>query len=650
MNLKTLSCVGLIVLNATLLSAQTKLTLCADKANVNVSPTLYGLMTEEINYSYEGGLYSQLIRNSSFKEFSEKTKSWDPRPVMTKPSYWSVTDSTASDYIVVERAGFNRANWNALQWNVNKEDATLTNCGFWGYPIRPNTLYKGAIYLKSSDASSIQVCLKKTDGSTVYALQEIDGITDKWQKFDISFTTASDITTTSDARFCIVAGKKGKYMIDRVTLFPPTFNNAKSGLRPDLMKMMQAMNPKFLRFPGGNYVEGNTFSERFDWKRTIGEPDNRPGHQCPWGYRSSDGIGLLEFLNWTEGIKAEPLLAVFAGYTLNHDYISADYLQPFVEDALDEIEYVIGGPDTKWGAQRVKDGHPDPFPLHYVEIGNEDFFDYSGSYPERYMLFYNAIKAKYPQLQVICTVDVNAMKRDAKEPEKLKFDVIDEHYYRSSEGMYQSAFQYDSYDRKGPKIFCGEWASREGKPTTNMNAALGDAAWMSCMERNSDILVASCYAPLFVRTDEGGMQWESDLIGYNTLDSYGSPSYYAQVMFANNVGDKIIPVDTMNIPKFKEGNSVVNQLYYTATKDSKTGTIFLKLTNAGSKAMPVNVCVDGIKIGNNAVKTVLKSTKSTDTNSIDNPKNIIPTTSKIKVGKKFNVTLEPYSINVITLK
>jgi alpha-L-arabinofuranosidase len=239
------------------------------------------------------------------------------------------------------------------------------------------------------------------------------------------------------------------------------------------MEMMVEMNPKFLRFPGGNYLEGNNFANRFDWKQTIGNPDERPGHQSPWGYRSTDGLGLLEFLQWAEDIGGEPVVGVFAGYVLNGDHLDGDYVKPFIQDALDEIEYIIGDAQTtKWGAVRARDGHPAPFPLHYVEIGNEDFFDRSGSYPNRFKMFYEAIKARYPQLQIISTVGFNALK--SKAIQNPVVDVIDEHYYRNAFDMYRNAFQYDRYDRTGPKIFCGEWATREGTPTTNMNAALGE--------------------------------------------------------------------------------------------------------------------------------------------------------------------------------
>lgn len=636
---------------ATNLAAQSQLTLRLDQADRNVSPTLYGLMTEEINYSYEGGLYAQLINNVSF---SEDRNGYPPNPWTPwkpgVPKYWNLTDTVNAKMHVETNGGFNRANPTALCLEA-KEGTGITNDGFWGFPIIPNAHFEGALYAKVDTKGAITVSLESPDGQTVFGQTKIVLHGNSWTKYAFTMDLAANVPTTKDAKFRITADETGKYWFSRITLFPETFNHRKNGLRKDLMTMMKNMNPKFLRFPGGNYVEGNDFQNRFDWKRTIGNPDERPGHRSPWGYKSTDGLGLPEFLQWAEDVGAEPLVAVFAGYTLNGDHLTADYIGPFVQDALDEIEYITGGPETKWGAQRVKDGHPTPFPLHYLEIGNEDFFDKSGSYPGRYKKFYEAIKAKYPHLQLISTIDAQMMAEQAKETgvENIKLDVIDEHYYRNTESMYRAAQQYDSYDRQGPKIFCGEWASREGKPTTNLNAALGDAAWMTCMERNSDILIAHCYAPLLVNVNQGGMQWESDLIGYDALSAYGSPSYYAQCMFANHVGNKVVPVEGRDIPSLSFGKDQLPQLYYCATTDTRTGKVYLKIVNGGSSKQTVKINVKGGKVNRKAQKIVLTSAHPEDTNSIGQPRKIVPVTTKQKTGNAFMMELAPYSITVLDM-
>ncbi|MBQ6243766.1 MAG: alpha-N-arabinofuranosidase [Bacteroidales bacterium] len=622
--------------------AQT-LTLRLKEAQKDVSPMLYGLMTEEINYAYEGGLYAQLVRDPQVKELVQPQRG-QSGPV--RPRYWELSDPDGATMTLRQNEAHVNYRNNSLLVEARRSGAALLNRGFWGMAVRPATTYQGSLYAKG--AGSLTVSLVSTDGGTVYASQRVSGLGADWRKFEFRLATGAAFAPTKDAMLRIAFDAPGTYQLTRVMLFPPSYKG--HGLRSDLMELMAGMKPAFLRFPGGNYLEGNTFHERFDWKRTIGDVNFRPGHQCPWGYWSSDGLGLLEFLTWIEDLGGEPILGVFAGYTLNRDYVEGEYLEPFIQDALDEIEYVIGGPETKWGGQRVRDGHPAPFKLHYVEIGNEDFFDRSGSYQGRYMQFYKAIKAKYPQLQIIAsTSEQQFYDGGVMDRRDLQLDIVDEHYYRNTLGMYRAAFQYDSYDRNGPKVFCGEWASREGEPTTNLNAALGDAAWMACMERNSDHVIASCYAPLFVNVSEGAMQWRSDLLGYDALSAYGSPSYYAQCLFAQYLGDKILPVSAEGIPTFtaddREGGELP-QIYYTATMDSKSGRIYLKLVNAVGTPQTVKLAFDGKRPVRDIKKVEIAADDPLATNSIDAPTAVVPVESVVRL-RKGAVTLSPYSITVL---
>ena len=664
---KLLLLITMLSMNAVMLHAQT-LTLRLDKAETEVSPMLYGLMTEEINYSYEGGLYTQLVANPAFTDmFNPGRGRRGGRPnanaprITPRPDRWQLSDTVKVQVRQNRQDGINSAIPTSLVVNYDEAGLALVSEGFWGFPIRKNTTFKGSLYVRQPAARnneataptplrSLTIALKSADGNTTYAETKVSGFSNAWKKIDYQLTIPATQADTKDARLFFIADQAGSIELTRATLYAPSFKGRKNGLRVDLMEMMAEMHPKFLRFPGGNYLEGNNFANRFDWKQTIGNPDERPGHQSPWGYRSTDGLGLLEFCQWAEDVGGEPVVGVFAGYVLSGDHLDGDYIKPFIQDALDEIEYIMGDATTKWGAVRARDGHPEPFQLHYVEIGNEDFFDRSGSYPNRFKMFYDAIKARYPQLQIISTVGYDALKSKAIPTPKV--DVIDEHYYRNAFDMYRNAFQYDRYDRNGPKIFCGEWATREGSPTTNMNAALGDAAWMSCMERNSDICIMSCYAPLFVNVEPGGMQWQSDLIGYDVLNSYGSPSYWAQVMFGKYLGDRIVPVEATGIPKQTlDRNDEANAVFYTATKDAKTGKTFLKLVNAVGNAQKLNVKLEGAKkVKAKAKKIELKSARPEDTNSIDNPRNIVPQESTQKVGKQFPITLAPYSITVLVIE
>jgi alpha-N-arabinofuranosidase len=418
-----------------------------------------------------------------------------------------------------------------------------------------------------------------------------------------------------------------------VSLFPPTYKGRSEGNRIDLMEKLAAMHPAFLRLPGGNYLEGDHIADRFDWKKTLGWWVDRPTHMSPWHYRSSDGMGLLEFLEWCEDLKMEPVLAVYAGYSLAQEHVDpGPALEPYVQDALDEIEYVTGSVDTKWGAERAKNGHKAPFPLHYIEVGNEDEFDRSGSYDGRYAQFYKAIKAKYQNLQIIATAPIKSVKPD----------VLDEHFYMSAEKAFSDASHYDNYDRTGPKIFVGEWATREGDPTPNLQAALSDAAWLTGLERNSDLVVMSSYAPLFVNVNAGGMQWAPDLIGYNALTSYGSPSYWVQVLFAGHVGTEVVESTLANSGP---------RIYSVVTRDEKNRKLIMKIVNGTSNAEPLTIKLEHAdKVGAQAKLITLSGKTPNATNSITNPNAVVPVEGTVAIaGPSFVHSFAPYSINVLEL-
>jgi alpha-N-arabinofuranosidase len=433
------------------------------------------------------------------------------------------------------------------------------------------------------------------------------------------------------------------------------------------MQLLADMKPKFLRFPGGNYLEGNTVAERFNWKETIGDVTQRPGHRSPWGYWSTDGFGLLEFLEWCDDLKMDPVLGVYAGYSLRGQHIEpGPALEPFVQEALEEIEYIIGDAQTKWGARRAKDGHPEPFKLTYVEIGNEDWFDKSGSYDGRFAQFYDAIKAKYPQLQLISTVGYEHP--EAQRVHSRVPDLVDEHYYRSLEDMQDHALDYDKYSRTDKtKIFAGEWATRVGSPTPNMAGALGDAAWMTGIERNSDIVVMSCYAPLLVNVSQlsgpnRSMQWTSDLIGYDALNSYGSPAYYAHAMFSTMHGDEILATASQDIPtrewkpRANRGTPPpprqIREVFFNATRDSKNAIIFLKVVNVSGTARKVNVKIAGAgAIDPTGDMVTLSGSSLNDTNSLTEPRKIVPRSEKAdNLSADFWREFPPFSITVLQLK
>ncbi|MEO8735476.1 MAG: alpha-L-arabinofuranosidase C-terminal domain-containing protein [Edaphobacter sp.] len=613
------------------LMAQQPATLTIDTAKpiAAVSPTLYGLMTEEINYSYDGGLYAELVNNRTFQtNRGPGTANWT-----------ILQNGNARAAMAIDKTtGPSEALPLSLKLTVDtaapKSEAGIVNSGYWGIPVHPSTLYHGSFYAKADNASIGAVTIRIVNDNTgaVAATATVPALSADWHRYEYTLKTGA-VTASAANHLTLSVEHPGTAWFSLVSLFPPTYQNTPNGNRVDLMQKLAAMHPAFLRFPGGNYLEGDHINERYEWKKTIGSQVDRPTHPSPWNYHSSDGLGLLEFFNWCEDLHMQPLLAVYAGYSMRQEHVDAGpALEPYVQDALDEIEYATGSTSTKWGAVRAKDGHPAPFHINYIEVGNEDWFDKSGSYSGRYAQFYKAIKAAYPDIQIIATAPVTG----------IRPDVIDDHFYRSAQQFFEDVHHYDKTDRNGPKIMVGEWATREGSPTTNMGAALGDAAWMTGMERNSDIIVLASYAPLFVNVNPGGMQWPSDLIGYDALHSYGSPSYYTQVLFNTHLGDHVLDatLDAAN-----------PRLFDSVTVDSKRHRVIIKLVNGSSQPQAVKIELSGAKgVHSKATLTTLSAPTMETTNSIADPTRIVPVVTSIaNAAATFTHTVPRYAIQILDL-
>jgi alpha-L-arabinofuranosidase len=623
------------------------ITVDAGHPSGKVTPRLYGLMTEEINHSYDGGLYAELIRNRAFLDSA------------ATPLHWTVVSNRDTEAgIALDPVNpFNDKLTNSLRLTVTKaakdQAAGVANEGFWGIPVLRKARYRATILARAEThfAGPVTVALVSENGRKTFASGQFSGLTPEWKKFEVVLETGR-VRPTANGRFVMRLERPGTVWFGLVSLFPPTWNGRPNGLRKDLMQLLADLNPKFLRFPGGNYLEGDTIPTRFDWKKTIGPIEERPGHPCPWGYRSTDGMGLLEFLEWCEDLQAEPVLAVYAGYSLRGAHVSpGPDLEPYVQEALEEIEYVAGDTNSTWGARRARDSHPAPFALNYVEIGNEDFFDRSRSYDGRFAQFYDAIKARYPGLKIISSIGNEhpaSLRVHSRKP-----DVLDEHYYRSSDDCLRVAPAYaTNYDRSGPEIFVGEWAAYEDpkiKPwesgarkqpaTPSMKAALGDAAFMAAMERNADVVSMQCYAPLLVNVNPGARQWRPNLIGYDALSAYGSPSYYAIQMFSRNVGDEILPL-----------RGTATAVQGTATRDSRTGEIYLKLVNPRATVEPLTIQIEGIASLARKGRAIILAAKPEETNSLMEPGKVVPVTETVSGLKpEFEYPLPPYSIVVLKL-
>lgn len=486
----------------------------------------YGIFFEEINHAGDGGLYAELIRNRSFEDADS-------------PDAWTKVGSP--DWKISNSGLMNEAQNHALELTVKQAGQGIANGGFWGIDAVEGRSYKFSLWVKNPAwEGKLTASLRRADGSDAGSAEISVGRSDSWQKLEATISaTASD----PKASLQLTASAPGTLLIDMVSLFPPTYKDRPNGCRPDLAAMLEAMRPGFVRFPGGCYIEGQNSStghNRFEWKKTIGPVEERPGHwNQSWGYRVSDGLGFHEMLQLTEDLGAEPLFVVNIG--MGHGW-TVDYLDidEYVEEALDAIEYCNGDASTRWGAVRAANGHPEPFGLRLLEIGNENYqadaSQQSDHYAERYRRFYDAIKARYPEITLIGNVESwgtdNPSWRNSNPVE-----VVDEHYYRSPSWFVNQYSKYDNYDRTRPKVYVGEYAVTDGYGTNgHLTAALGEAVYMLGMENNSDVCVMQSYAPIFV--NENDQKWKPDMIRFDSREAYGTPSYHVQQLMATIRGDR----------------------------------------------------------------------------------------------------------------
>ncbi len=508
--------------------AQTKLSLDVSKPGISISPTHYGIFFEDINHAADGGLYAELIRNRSFEDG-------------TSFDFWTVaSQSGAFMSATLETTNLlNSAQTKALKMVVSAASPTaragMANAGFWGINVVSGRKYTVSFFAKciAGFSGSVTVSLESSAGAK-YAEATVSGLTTNWQKFTCEMTASGNDPV---GRFVLATNSVGTLWFDMVSCFPPTYKDRTNGLRPELAQLLADMKPKFMRFPGGCFVEGNILANRFQWKNTIGPIETRPGHWNLWNYRTSDGMGYHEFLQLSEDLNAEPLYVVNVGLA-HDDNQPSNNLSAYIQDAMDALEYANGAVTTTYGAMRAANGHPEPFNIKYLEIGNENFS--GNNYGDRYLQFYNAIKAKYPSMN--CIGDVAAWGTDSPTwPFAHPVQLLDEHYYRNQAWFVSQYNKYDSYSRTGPKIYAGEYAVTSDCGLGNLNAAVGEAVYMAGMEKNSDVVTMNSYAPIFVNVDD--RKWSPDMIDYNASAVYCTPSYYVQKLFATNIGTINIPVN-----------------------------------------------------------------------------------------------------------
>jgi alpha-L-arabinofuranosidase len=500
-----------------------KITVDAAHPGHAISPTLWGIFFEDINLSADGGLYPELVRNRSFED-SDKPESW-------KFSSGAGGGSTAA---IDSSRPLNTFNPHSLRVNVDGA-FTLQNEGYWGMNIVKGDSYRLKLAARVADGFSgpLKVKILSSAGAEL-ASGEISGLDGDWGYRTLELT-ASD--SDPKALLQISASGKGALFLDMISLMPEkTWKD--HGLRTDLAGALDNLHPAFMRFPGGNWIEGDDLAHMYHWKTTIGDIDSRTPLWNTWGYNTTQGLGFYEYLQLCEDLGAEPLFGISCGIALGDKDVPLSQMGQWIQDALDAIEYANGPTNSVWGGLRAQAGHSAPFNLKFMEIGNENGGPH---YAERWALLVNAIRAKYPDMKLIATSSL----QDGSHPIEPRPDIVDEHYYETPESFMRRADQYDSYDRSGPKIFIGEYAVTQKAGLGNLRAAIGEAAFMTGMERNSDIVELASYAPLFVNMNHRA--WNPDLINFDSSRWYGLPGYYVQQMFSANRGDEVLPVQ-VNAP------------------------------------------------------------------------------------------------------
>ena len=562
-------------------SAQVQLVLKPDAYGASLSEKPYGIFFEEINHAADGGLWSEMIRNRSFEDDRDGADSWEEQGgTLLTLSAASLLNSAQERYLHV---------------TPSSAGASFVNTGYWGMRMDGQSSYILSFFARADQPFSTKFTASLTDydtGNVLVAATQTISLSREWQKYSLTLT--DDRRLTGKARLHLQTSSSQEFDMDVVSLMPAATYKG-HGCRTDLAQMLEDLKPRFMRFPGGCYIEGafrDDNRNRFEWKKTIGPAEERPGHwNINWNYRSSDAFGYHEMLQLSEDLGAIPLFVVNVG--LGHGwYQPIDELDEFIQEALDAIEYANGDVTTFWGAKRAANGHPEPFGLKYIEIGNENAnynfdnnSDQSFQYFERYNMFYQAIKQAYPD--IVCVGNVQSWSTDTPSwRSSYPVDLVDEHYYRSPEWFAGNYEKYDSYDRNGPRIYVGEYAVTENYGTTgSLAAALGEAIYMQGIERNADIVPMASYAPIFV--NENDPCWMPDMIRFDATHSYGTPSYYVQKLMSQKIGTRNITWDELSNSALAAQSHVALSTWdtsaeFTNYRISKGGTVAYQAAFDGS--------------------------------------------------------------------
>lgn len=639
-------------------AATNELVVQTNKIGAPVQPTMYGLFFEDINYAADGGLYAEMIKNRSF-EFPENFMGWEifghvdlknDGPFERNPHYVRLSNPGHPH------------KWTGVE-----------NEGFFGVSFKAGEEYRFSVWARVPDGGSSKIRVELVDTKSMgetqaMTQQEITIDSKEWKKYTVIIKPETSVTKGKLRIFL----SKPEHTVDleHISLFPvDTWKGHENGMRKDLAQALADLKPGIFRFPGGCIVEGTDIDTRYDWKKTVGPVENRPLNENRWHYTfphrffpdyfQSYGLGFYEFFLLSEEIGSEPLPVLNVGLACQyqnddmHAHIAVDSLQPYIQDALDLIEFANGDTSTKWGALRAEMGHPAPFNLKFIGVGNEQW---GPEYVERLEPFIKAIRAKYPDIKIIGSSGPNSEGKEFDylwpEMTRLKADLVDEHFYRPESWFLSQGARYDNYDRKGPKVFAGEYACHgRGKKYNHYNAALLEAAFMTGLERNADIVHMATYAPLFAHVE--GWQWRPDMIWYDNNNSVRTASYYVQQLFSENKGTNVVPL-TMD-KKNVTGAEGQNGLFASAVYDKDRNEYIVKVANTSSEPQELNIKLAGLKKKDviTGVTAQTLSTKDLDSeNTLEEPNKIVPSMKQFAMDEKADWTtvIEPNTFSVYHFK
>ena len=648
--------VFLLFLSAQQLVAQkTNLEVDATYYLAEIAPTMYGIFFEDINFAADGGLYAELVKNRSF-EFTL------PKMGCLEPNSNRHTYNTESGIAVVVQKTNTESNANFLQVTVNNPKGyQLINEGFRGMGIKKSEVYDFSINIAKPQGITKVIAELLDEDENIIGSTTILPDSKNWTTYE-AFITASQ--TSEKAQLRLRFEGKGTIDLDMISLFPQnTWKNRKKGLRKDLVELIEGLNPGFLRFPGGCIVEGRTLARRYQWKKTIGPIENRSSlinrwntefnHRLTPDYFQSFGIGFFEYFQLSEDLGAEPLPILGCGMACQFntgELVPMDELGPYIQDALDLIEFANGTIDTPWGKLRHEMGHPEPFHMKYIGIGNEQW---GPEYIKRYKEFDKAIKNKYPEMIIVSGSgpfpEGDFFEYGWKELKEMNAEIVDEHYYKSPEWFRANADRYDSYDRNGPQVFAGEYAAQSVATASpenenNWECALSEAAFMTGIERNADLVRMTSYAPLMAHTE--GWQWKTDLIWFNNLNSYGTPSYYVQKMYGQNPSTHLLKT-------LVNGEKAVGQenIYASSVYDENSKEILIKLVNTSESESAVQVNIKGFSFTPKFTAETLAYDDLNAVNSIDSPEKISTDIQELYWNTKTNsINLPAMSFRILKFR